>query len=30
LKLDAAQVTKTYVRRFREFLAAAGGGDTAS
>jgi flagellar biosynthesis protein FlhG len=30
LKLDAAQVTKTYVRRFREFLAAGGGGDTAS
>jgi flagellar biosynthesis protein FlhG len=30
LKLDAAQVTKTYVRRFRDFLAAQGGGDTAS
>ncbi len=30
LRLDAAQVTKTYVRRFREFLAAAAGGDTAS
>jgi flagellar biosynthesis protein FlhG len=29
LKLDTAQVTKTYVRRFREFLAAAEG-ETAS
>jgi flagellar biosynthesis protein FlhG len=30
LKLDAAQVTKTYVRRYREYLAAASEGDTAS
>ena len=30
LKLDAAQVTKTYVRRFRDYLRAADGGDTAS
>jgi flagellar biosynthesis protein FlhG len=30
LKLDAAQVTKTYVRRFREWLRTSGGGDTAS
>lgn len=29
LKLDAAQVTKTYIRRFREWRAAAGG-ETAS
>ena len=30
LKLDTAQVTKTYVRRLREFLAAAGEGEAAS
>jgi len=30
LKLDAAQVVKTYVRRYRDWLAASGGGDTAS
>lgn len=30
LKLDATQVTKTYVRRFRDYLRATGGGDTAS
>jgi flagellar biosynthesis protein FlhG len=30
LKLDAAQVTKTYVRRLREWLRTSGGGDTAS
>jgi flagellar biosynthesis protein FlhG len=29
LKLDAAQVTKTYIRRLRAFRAASGGGDTA-
>jgi flagellar biosynthesis protein FlhG len=29
LKLDTAQVSKTYIRRLREFLAARGGGDTA-
>jgi flagellar biosynthesis protein FlhG len=30
LKLDAAQVVKTYVRRYRDWLAASGGGDVAS
>jgi len=30
LKLDAAQVVKTYVRRYRDWLATADGGDTAS
>ena len=30
LKLDVAQVTKTYVRRYRDYLAATSGGDTAS
>ena len=29
LKLDAAQVTKTYIRRVRDWRAASGGGDTA-
>ncbi|HEV8551231.1 MAG TPA: helix-turn-helix domain-containing protein [Polyangiaceae bacterium] len=30
LKLDAAQVVKTYVRRYREWLSAAGGGEATS
>jgi flagellar biosynthesis protein FlhG len=30
LKLDAAQVVKTYVRRYRDWLTTADGGETAS